>query len=94
MQLWFSQLTSTLLASDMLKTKMAQDGITFIIVTLLCIVISWWSLQAVKFEKFLRYPKSAQAKLLQVILACVIGYLFSRLLLDYSTWAFNIRGFL
>jgi len=57
-----------------------------LVVTLICIYASWWALQELQFEKFVRTPGSPQAKLLHLILAVVLGHHFSSFLLSYFAW--------
>ena len=62
-------------------------GLLSIVMSVAFIGLSWWALQAFRFDKVLRHPLSAQAKLLQIILSIVIGYELSRFFMDYLTWS-------
>lgn len=62
-------------------------GFVSIILSLVFIWLSWWALQSLRFDVFLRNPNGAQAKLLQVMLSIVIGYEVSRFFLDYLGWS-------
>ncbi|MFD2368422.1 DUF1146 family protein [Brevibacillus sp. GCM10020057] len=62
-------------------------GFLSIILTIVSIGLSWWSLQSLSFEKILKHPNGAQAKLLQILLSIVIGYEISRFFLDYLGWS-------
>jgi len=72
-------------------SSMGINGLIFIIVTIACIGISWWALQAFKFDLFVNRPKGAQAKGLQIILSVVIGYQLARFILDYAQWSSLLR---
>jgi uncharacterized integral membrane protein (TIGR02327 family) len=65
-------------------------GFVSIILTVLFIALSWWGLQAIRFDLFLKKPDSAQAKLLQILLSLVIGYEVARFFLDYLGWSLMI----
>nr|WP_276531728.1 DUF1146 family protein [Brevibacillus invocatus] len=65
-------------------------GFLSIILSIVFIGLSWWTLQAVRFEKLLKKPNSAQAKLLQIFLSIVIGYELSRFFSDYLGWSLII----
>ncbi|MDA5108138.1 MULTISPECIES: DUF1146 family protein [Brevibacillus] len=65
-------------------------GVVSIILTVLFIALSWWGLQAIRFDLFLKKPDSAQAKLLQILLSLVIGYEVARFFLDYLGWSLMI----
>ncbi|WP_411502915.1 DUF1146 family protein [Brevibacillus centrosporus] len=62
-------------------------GFVSIIVTIVFIGLAWWSLQSLRFEKIVKKPNSAQAKLLQILLSVVVGYEISRFFLDYLGWS-------
>lgn len=62
-------------------------GLISIILCIAFIGLSWWALQAFHFEKVLKRPNSAQAKLLQIFLSIVMGYELSRFFLDYLNWS-------
>jgi uncharacterized integral membrane protein (TIGR02327 family) len=50
------------------------------------IIVAWWALQALKFEKLVRNPRSPQAKVLQIILSIALGSLIATFFTDYLTW--------
>jgi uncharacterized integral membrane protein (TIGR02327 family) len=59
------------------------------IIMLLSIALCWWALLCLKFERFVREPGSAQAKMLHLIAAVILGYEFGSFLLEYlrlSSW--------
>lgn len=62
-------------------------GFMSIILTIVFIGLSWWALQSLRFEKFVKNPNGAQAKLLQIFLSIVVGYEISRFFLDYLGWS-------
>ncbi|MCJ8012789.1 DUF1146 family protein [Paenibacillus sp. KQZ6P-2] len=74
-----------------LTGNLGVSGLISIIVSLICIGLSWWSLQNLKLDLFIRHPKSAQGKLLQLLLAIVLGHFVSKFLLDYLTWSQMIK---
>ncbi|KIL36658.1 membrane protein [Cohnella kolymensis] len=62
------------------------EGLLAIIVTLGCIAFSWVILQELNFDKLVRNPRSARARLLQLLTAIALGHLVARFVLDYWTW--------
>ncbi|EGL81778.1 Conserved hypothetical protein, integral membrane YwzB [Caldalkalibacillus thermarum TA2.A1] len=56
------------------------------IITLVLIAVSWWVLQCVKLDLFVRDINGPQAKLLQVALAVALGYLLASFFIDYIQW--------
>jgi uncharacterized integral membrane protein (TIGR02327 family) len=62
-----------------------------IFVALASIALCWWALQGFKFERFVTYPGSPQAKVLHLVLAVILGHQFARFILDYVSWATVFR---
>ncbi|WP_239255171.1 DUF1146 family protein [Listeria ilorinensis] len=60
-----------------------EQPITILISHLLFIVITFWALQALNYEKFLKKNRVIQARLLFAILSIVIGYTLSNFFLEY-----------
>lgn len=54
-----------------------------IIIYLIAIGLAWWGLQEVRFDVFLRRPKSPAAKMLQIFIAIAIGSNVAGFLLNY-----------
>lgn len=54
-----------------------------IISHLLFIVITFWALQAINYEKFIKKNHVTQARLLFVIISIALGYTLSNFFLDY-----------
>lgn len=62
-------------------------GLVYILVVLICITFSWWGLQQLRLEVFLKNPRSAPAKVLLIFLSVVLGYQVAGFLFSYFTWA-------
>ncbi len=58
-------------------------GLLTILVSIVCIGLSWWALQAFRFDLFVKKADSAQAKLLQILLSIFIGAGVARFFMDY-----------
>ena len=67
-------------------------GIMNIIITVVCIWAAWWALQTIRFDIFMKSPKSAQAKLLMIMLSIGIGHTVARFVIDYLLWSTLIKG--
>lgn len=79
-------------AADFLDYSMGMTSLVSIAVTLICIGLSWWALQQFRFDLFLKQPKSAPAKMLQVLLSVALGYEIARFTLDYFNWSRLLGG--
>lgn len=55
----------------------------YLFVHIVVLLITWWALQSVKWDFFLKNPKSARSKTLIVFLTIAISYLVSTFFLDY-----------
>ncbi|MEX1028563.1 MAG: DUF1146 family protein [Paenibacillaceae bacterium] len=69
-------------------------GIFNIILTVICIWVAWWTLQGFRFDIFMRRPGGPQAKVLQIMLSIMIGYLVSSFIIDYLEWSLLLKELL
>ncbi|MDR0266713.1 DUF1146 family protein [Paenibacillus sp.] len=77
--------------NNTLFSGLGVNGLISIIVSLICIGMSWWALQNLKLDLFIRHPKSAQGKLLQLLLAIILGHFVAKFILDYLSWSQMIK---
>ena len=77
--------------SNTVSSAVGVSGLMSIIVTLVCIALSWWALQTLKLDLVIRNPRSPQGKLLHLLLAVVLGRFVADFLLEYLTWSQMIR---
>ncbi|EUJ45862.1 DUF1146 family protein [Listeria riparia] len=64
-------------------TVIGQQAIIVMISHLLFIVITFWALQALNFEKLIRRNHIIQARVLYLIIAVALGVTISNFFLDY-----------
>ncbi|HEO8419336.1 DUF1146 family protein [Niallia sp. FSL W8-0635] len=64
-----------------------QQALLSILIHIIFIALSWWALQSLNFEKFLRKNRVFQARVLYVLLAIIMGSIVSNFLLDYLSWS-------
>jgi len=67
--------------------NMGLNALVNIVLSLACIGLAWWVLQAVKWDLFLRRPDGPQARLLIVLLALLVGSSVAAFLSDYLGWS-------
>lgn len=67
------------------------NGLFSIFVTLGCIAFAWVVTQEINMDKFVRHPRSPRARLLQLLIAIVLGHLAARFVLDYWSWAGSVK---
>ena len=68
-----------------------QQAIIHIFVNLMFLAITWYALQAFKFDLFVKNPNGAKAKTLQILLTIAIAHLVSSFFLDYLNWSTMLR---
>ena len=68
-------------------TVFGQQALLSMIVHLCFIVVTWWALQALHFDKLLRSNKVLQARVLFILLTIAIGSAVSNFFLDYVGFA-------
>lgn len=76
------------------QSSAAVFGLIGIVVTILCISLAWWALQSFRFDVLVRNPKGAQARMLQLLAAIVIGHAAARFILDYFQWSSLLKWLL
>ncbi|AZK45874.1 DUF1146 family protein [Paenibacillus lentus] len=76
---------------DSVPVSVGMNGLTAILVSLACIVLSWWALQNLKLDLFIKHPKGPQGKLLQLLLAIVLGRFVSAFILEYLGYTQMLR---
>ncbi|WP_121663859.1 DUF1146 family protein [Metabacillus litoralis] len=64
-----------------------QLALISMVVHLAFIVVTWWALQALNIEKWIKAGKVIQAKVLLILLTIAIGSLVSNFFLDYLLWS-------
>jgi len=74
----------------MMLSDLGISSLLNIVSHLVFIGLSWWALQALDFERFLRKNRVAQARLLYLFLAITIGSAVSNFFLDYLFWTQRI----
>lgn len=69
------------------------EGIFSIAIIILSIIFVWILLGEVSWEKLLKNYRSAKARMLQVVIAIVIGYLFGNFILQYWGYSTMLQQF-
>jgi len=67
-----------------------QQALLHIIVHLLFLVIAWWALQAVHFDKWIKKGKVMQARVLYIMLVISLTSLVSDFFLKYLQYSTNL----
>ncbi|UVI29933.1 DUF1146 domain-containing protein [Paenibacillus spongiae] len=76
---------------DQLAAEAGMQGLMKIIIELFSITVAWFVIQEVRFDLFLRKPGSPKARILQIMLAVIIGHLFASFLFLYGQWSNALR---
>jgi uncharacterized integral membrane protein (TIGR02327 family) len=77
-------------------TAVGQQALVSILLHLVFIAITWWTLQGVHIEKLLKPNRVLQARLFYILLTIALGSTVSNFFLDYFVWSkqlpFLFRG--
>lgn len=73
--------------TDSMEYAVAMNSVIYILISLICIGLSWWSLQQFRFDLFLKQPKGTPSKVLQILLSLALGSIVGRFLMDYFNWS-------
>jgi uncharacterized integral membrane protein (TIGR02327 family) len=57
---------------------------------LVALILTWWAMQNIKWEVFVRFPKSARTKVLMIFIAIAVSWLVAKFFIDYVTWSLNL----
>ncbi|MCI1694675.1 DUF1146 family protein [Aneurinibacillus aneurinilyticus] len=72
---------------------MAIAGVINILLSLVFIALSFWALQAFRFDLFVSNPKGPRAILLQIFLSIFIGHGVASFFTEYFGWTQLLRQF-
>jgi uncharacterized membrane protein YwzB len=75
-----------------INQSMALDSLLNICIVVICIGTAWWGLQQIRFDLFLKRPKSRQAIALQILLSIALGSEVARFIIEYYNWSTLIKG--
>ncbi|TBL72967.1 DUF1146 family protein [Paenibacillus thalictri] len=75
------------MGTDPFNATLGLEGLVNIFAVIVCIGLSWWGLQELRFDMLLRRPKSAAARLLQIFLSIALGYQVARFIIEYFHWS-------
>jgi len=64
-----------------------QLALISMIVHLAFIIVTWWALQALNIDKWIKAGKVMQARVLLILLTIAIGSIVSNFFLDYLLWS-------
>ncbi|AZN38560.1 DUF1146 family protein [Paenibacillus albus] len=77
---------------DQLAANAGIHAMISILVELFSIALAWIVIQELKLDAILKRPRSTQARVLQIMLAIVIGHAFAGFILDYWGWSGQLKG--
>ena len=67
------------------------DGLLSLVIALLSVTFAWYVVQGINLDKWLKQPRGPQARMLQLLLAVVLGHGLARFILDYLEWTRMLR---
>lgn len=70
------------------------SALVSIVVSIVCIGLSWWALQIFRFDLFVKKADSAQTKLLQILLSIFIGHGVADFFMEYLGWSLMLQNFI
>jgi uncharacterized integral membrane protein (TIGR02327 family) len=70
-----------------LMPEYGQIALISMIVNLAFMFVTWWALQALNIEKWMKAGRVIQAKILLILLTIAIGSIVSNFFLDYLLWS-------
>ncbi|MCF6410951.1 MULTISPECIES: DUF1146 family protein [Pseudalkalibacillus] len=62
-----------------------------IIVNIVFLAVSWWALQALNFERFIKSGRVVQAQLLMILLTIALASLLTSFFMSYLSWSTQLK---
>ncbi|KAA8785539.1 MULTISPECIES: DUF1146 family protein [Paenibacillus] len=78
--------------ANQVNQTLSTNSLISIVVSLICIAITWWSLQNLKLDLVIRQPKGPQGRLLHLLLAIILGHAVAGFVIDYLSWTQMLRN--
>ncbi|MDT0124434.1 DUF1146 family protein [Paenibacillus sp. RRE4] len=78
--------------ANQVNQTLSTNSLISIFVSLICIAITWWSLQNLKLDLVIRQPKGPQGRLLHLLLAIILGHAVAGFVIDYLSWTQMLRN--
>lgn len=57
---------------------------------LIILVITWWAVQSIKWDLWIKSPSSMRAKILMILVTIAISYPVSSFLINYFNWSVQL----
>lgn len=76
---------------ESVSAQFGASGLISILISLVCIALSWWAMQNLKLDLIIRHPKGPQGKLLQLLLSVVLGHFVASFIMDYLGYTQMLR---
>ncbi|AOM81604.1 DUF1146 family protein [Salisediminibacterium beveridgei] len=71
--------------------QLGQQSLFNILISLMVLVLVWWSVQSIRMELFLKDPDGIRAKAFMVIITISLTYLITGFILNYLNWSQSLR---
>lgn len=71
--------------------QLGQQSLFNILISLMVLVLVWWSVQSIRMELFLKDPDGVRAKAFMVIITISLTYLITGFILNYLNWSQSLR---
>lgn len=62
-----------------------------VIVHIIFLIVTWWSLQAFRIDVFFKNPADVRAKVFMILLTVAIGSLAGNFFMNYLNWSLQLK---
>lgn len=77
---------------DQLAATAGWNALFSVFILLFSVLTAWYSLQVVRWDVFLKNPKSRPAAVLRLLIAIVLGYQLAKFVNEYFAASMLIKG--
>jgi uncharacterized integral membrane protein (TIGR02327 family) len=65
----------------------------YLFIHILTLIVTWWAIQTVKFDTFLKNPNGPRAKILMILITIAISYLVGEFFVNYLNRSMELPNF-
>lgn len=81
------------MTSERVSTDMMQFGVQAamdLFIHLIILILTWWAIQSIKWDLWLRNPTSIRAKILMILISIAISYPVASFFINYLSWSVQL----
>lgn len=78
--------------ANQVNQTLSTNSLISIVVSLICIAITWWSLRHLKLELVIQLTQKCSGKTAHLLIAIILGHAVAGFVIDYLSWTQMLRN--